>query len=487
MNRKIKTILTTMMSITAFNLYAGDSNLLFAVGSAEKNDRTEFPIVAVASQKGESWDYLSIPLPTDYKKLRLLTAPSCNNNFCVAASSYWDSSNDRKSLFAIRNNQTQTWKYVPIQHEDSFTGVAGVGYEAASSCNDSFCAVAQIYSTKENRRIPMIMTSANGQDWTFSKELLNVPEDYGHYGEVSKLKCTNDLCIAVGGYIDKEHKTFEHVRPLMAVSRNKETWSYVNVPLPEDGIGFATLAGVDCTEKMCVAVGSYEPKSRKGTQSYILISKDKGASWSVNSIVPAQATGDSDFTSVKCHQDMCIAVGCYEVGKPKRYKDVWPLIAVTKDDGKTWTLPSSIISKLSHSVDAVNVFRSIDCNDKMCFAAGEIIDDKAGGFLPLLAFSDSKAESWSYVIDLPEDTSGTLIGDAYCNKNICMATGSYVGTRGGKRTTLPLSIVTQDGGKTWLYPKEVVSKLPLEYETAQFWGSSSHNSVLSKKRHWKQK
>ena len=326
----------------------------------------------------------------------------------------------------------------------------------------------------------LLICTANGMNCDGTSNLLNV-------NLTDKIPFVG---IASGSYSNNIGGIF----PLLVASNdNGNTWTYPPEifndlknsidPSFENGI----LSGAACTasqgNNVCVAPGQWCPGSFcDNALPLIAVGSQNTTTWTYPKSVFQNLKNvvDQDFTSgglsgASCFGSggnaVCIASGIY-------YTDnaFYPLLALSSDGGKKWSYPESIFKNPTTSIDSSftrGYLSTASCTqsacDSVCVASGNFCTtDNCDFQLPLLALSTNKGKTWTYPSSIfknldtnvdPKFQSGFFISSSCTgegNQAICIAAGSY----SNGSSTMPLLTLSQDGGKTWSYPSDIVDNLP---------------------------
>lgn len=443
MEIKILRLLCLIISIFFTSiLYASESKKpLIAVGTfvSKLPGSQQIPLMAVSHSQGNKWAYFPT-LPDGFIDRGKFDAVDCNDNYCVTVGSYYDKTH-ALPLVAITSDRGHTWSYVSTQPPDY---QKNVNYGSANTtCTSSFCIIVSSYTNINNKHYPLLGISQDGKTWEYPKSIIsNLPKDQFNSGLFSEVSCNNRVCIAVGYYSNKQEK----LHPLIAYSANQgKDWFYSQIPIElQDREG--VLNNVKCTDKSCVTSGWFIDKHKN--KPLVLTSLDGGISWfySIKELTGAQ---EMQLYSMNCDDNMCIAVGYYNyyfpllvlsndngitwnypssvLNLPEKYKAYdnflhtvscngnicmaggiaggsdFPLLIVSKDRGTTWAyidtnLPSDFLGEID--------FRTIHCQQDYCMTTGSYLskDEKT---YPLLGISQNAGVSWKFpstiISELPKN------------------------------------------------------------------------------------
>lgn len=136
--------------------------------------------------------------------------------------------------------------------------------------------------------------------------------------------------------------------------------------------------------------------------------------------------------------------------------DLRPLLAMSRDQGTSWTYPASINNvvftpyNLRPYVSSAYL-NAVSCNSGVCIASG--LYASTSGFFPLLAFSTNQGIDWTYPSSIPNVVavsypfdSGYFTG-ATCKDNLCLAVGQY----SSGASIYPLVASSNNNGSSWTY------------------------------------
>jgi hypothetical protein len=238
----------------------------------------------------------------------------------------------------------------------------------------------------------------------------------------------SDVCIAVG--LDRIKGW--PMPPYLSVSVDgANTWNRKTVPnLPvveSNNIGSA-LGEVSCTNhaNLCVAVGNYS------FLPFIVVSHDKGSSWSIKFIGDNLSIGE--FTRISCSsgdEPVCAAGGGIVSSSGRN-----ALLVVSSDKGNSWqfkTIPNISAHRIS----------SVSCTGSgataTCSAIGQSFDKGS-----LVGMSTDGGNTWENKVipGLPRNSflySTTCTGTGL--NTVCVVVGS--------NNQNPIVATTMDKGKSW--------------------------------------
>lgn len=344
-------------------------------------------------------------------------------------------------------------------------------------------AAGQYRDSHMTRRPLLALSQDAGASWSYPAAInapTFTPQDINPFlneGIIASTSCNSTLCILAGLYND-QHQV---VRPLLSLSRDAgQTWIYpatINAPIfsPKNNYPFAhngLFIGTSCSESTCIATGMYTDSYNKN-RPLLALSQDSGTTW----IYPDSITNpiftphnnnrfasDGILYSASCSEAICIATGVYT---DKQYANR-PLLAVSQDSGTTWTYPAAINSPQfipgnpNPFIDEGG-FNSGSCHGTTCIAAGEYTDNYMVS-RPLLALSQDAGKTWIYPAIInnpvfsPEDIN-TFYNDGFFNSASCYNTRCMSAGfyRDNQGIIRPLLATSNDSGSTWLYPASVTA------------------------------
>lgn len=186
---------------------------------------------------------------------------------------------------------------------------------------------------------------------------------------------------------------------------------------------------------------------------------------SSSAFLPFDYYSNGQFNGATCSGPVCIAGGSYSNLTTGHAND--PLIAVSTDNGMTWTYPPSVITNLPADFSSLHGLNGVSCNDNLCIAAGIYNSNAPPISKPYLAVSTDSGGTWNYPTtvfsNVPSDFDGggftqqskgfpfpTLNNSASCNDARCVAVGQYQSAQGIK-PYLPMLAISRRSGTVWTY------------------------------------
>lgn len=424
------------------------SHPLIAIGAGRfLIEGSGLPLVAVSNDSGLNWDYPA----SIYSNLKLSVDPNLQSGLLNAAS------------------------------------CTGVGDKSLCIASGDYCVDAHCY--------PLVAVSGKGvnTDWSYPKDIYEnlatkIDSDLVN-AFLLNASCTGSgnksICIAAGQYL-----TPNNVIPLAAVSNNAgKNWTYPTSLFqnlttsidPNFKNGF--FSGSSCTgtacNAHCITAGRYCSDELCINEFPLVgVSQNGGKDWVYpNSIFQNLNTSiDPNFVSGFFSSASCTGSGdnsiCIAAGEFFTQQSNFPLLALTRDGGTTWSYPSSIFKDLQVKIGPdfkSGYFKSASCNGSgstaVCIATG--VYSTATTQFPLLALSSNGGETWEYPAEIftnlnltidPGFVRGGFEGAGCSPTGICTASGSYC-SDSSCETQFPLLAFSDDNGANWHYPSSIFSNL----------------------------
>lgn len=463
------------------------------------------PLLATTSDGGTTWTYpptIITQLPSAIASLGAFTGARCSKLNCLASGYYTRliSGNPPLAypLLANSGDAGATWTYssnvLTTLPSDFHSGT----FSTLPWCSGNNCIVAGNYlssTTQPETQFPLIAHSNDGgSTWNYPATVVsNLPPDFSAEGFFFNNTCVRQDCVAVGQYQSTPLKKFI---PLLANSHDGgATWTYpdtirTNLPSDFDQAGVFNFASCNLTS--CVAVGTYSTNIvNLPHRPLIAVTHDGGSTWtypqSVFTNLPRDFVSVTELNYVSCNANRCVAVGQYESNRGSNLH--FPLLLTSQDNGDTWTYSLNIINNLPADYRVAAGFNAVTCNRNICIAVGSYKSANFNGeFMPLLASSTDGGQIWTYppsIIDNATTLSFNIINGTFssvsCNDNDCVAEGQYQSKRSGG-FYYPLIAVSHDGGKFWTYPPTAYSNLPADYsDKGTFAGGYSSHTLRKNK------
>lgn len=322
-------------------------------------------------------------------------------------------------------------------------------YNAA--CSKTFCVAAgarnEIVDAAKLTDISyplLFIRGLNDADWQMIAELSIDNKE----GEFRTVTCTDTTCIA-GGEIASTNKTTTKIpkTPFMLYSSDGKTWQQVQLNPAEIQPG--SIDKIACNSKQCFAFGRKVFKDKKVELPLILVSDTNKPELFVEDslTIPAQTADSIDFYSIpSCSDYLCIAIETVQryMNSSTQTQD---MLLQSRNYGKHWER-APIVNRNGSELYAQS------CGSQACVVAGATkqtqAEDAVKQFLLInkpLMFDDWKIVQ---VADLPSvKINSSVIHDVSCDKDSCAAVGMYTVEQSGQIQTLPLLLISHDGGAMW--------------------------------------
>lgn len=304
-----------------------------------------------------------------------LNTVRCPGNQCIAVGQYDTGVGGFKPAVIVSFDNGVTWQFVDVVGMPPLTSIA----LSTVDCTGNTCVAAGQLNNGSVTE-PVIIVSNNGGTWHYITPT-NTPGTI-RTARLRSVRCVNQTCLAVGQYTNTIGGPEQ---PALIVSTDTaQTWHYVipSVTLFND----AVILGADCSAQVCAVVGYLNAGA--GNQPGIAVSLNAGVNWRL--IRPQNSPGtitDSLLNSVLCRDNTCIAVGNYDIGAGKQ-----PAIIRSLDSGVTWQFiypsnaPGTIVS---------SDLLSVGCKDNICTAVG--LYNLGSGSQPLIIVSADNGATWRFV------------------------------------------------------------------------------------------
>lgn len=362
-----------------------------------------------------------------------------------------------------------------------------------------FIAVAAGYYSNHHGGIFPLLASTHDSAATWSypveifRDLQNAIDPRFENGVFSAAACNQsfhkNVCIAAGQWCAGSF--CDNSLPLIAVGVQQSTaWMYpksvfenLTTVIDPNLVGGSLRSG-SCfgsgNNTVCIAGGTYF--TANAFFPLLARSGNGGQIWTYpETIFKALTTAiDPDFkngslfttacTRSTC-DSVCVAAGnfCKTVGCDRQF----PLLALSRDKGVTWTWADVLFKDLDVKLDPQfrdGYFVGSSCtgtgSEAICTAAGSFTTNRMT--LPLLAVTRDGGATWTYPSELFKNLdvtighsfNGAVLNATACSgagaKALCTAVGSYFRTSG---VAIPVLSISRDGGRTWTWPDFIFTKL----------------------------
>lgn len=466
---KNKTIMATYAGIlwlvSCISSIAFAIQPLVAVGTwSEKG--LDKPLVAVSKNQGVTWSYPPSanlqPVTQNYSRGEL-TKVFCNNQRCVAAGYWMDNEAIFRPLLASSLDEGNTWNYLDMLHQSPLLPNPLYSKFHDITCAESFCIAAGKYTNTDNLTLPLL---AHGQYqpeivWHFLTENIqqHLPEDFyaGHFNQVS---CNNHICVAAGEYSNQ----IRHRLPLLMQSdETGQNWQIPVMDFPTD-FHEGNFQSINCNETLCLATGDYH--NGRYNKPLLMKSIDQGTTWQSVSIVTPENYPEGTLMHASCEKQWCVAAGALIDVDLSR-----PFLVFSDNGGQQWQYSDYISNDGLPEAFVSGQLTYTACNALRCMAAGSYYD--LSGSHPLIAVSADQGKTWSYPASAQQSSPAALSGDgmyahAFCNQSLCLATGDFLEKTSWTELN-PLLALSQDG-QVWKYPESIYApyNLPAGLQSGHF-------------------
>lgn len=300
----------------------GSNAICVAAGVDYNSTFIYSPLLTVSTDGGNTWTAKSV---TSLPAYSVFNSASCvgsgTNAICVLAGM---DGNAGIPYLSVSTDGGNNWALKPVTNlpvSGALTGASCTGTGSTAIC--IAVGVSRIGSQP-----PLLAASTDGAVTWGTKVISGLPAT-GYFNSASCTGSSNAICIAAGQDLTGSSP------PLLAVSTDDSaTWAVTSIPgLPASGyFNRASCVGSGLSA-ICIAVGF----NSTGTQPPLLvISTNGGMTWSVPTISGLPANGE--FYSASCTYNGSNTV-CFAVGQD--YTSGQPLVAVSPDDGMTWSINTS--------------------------------------------------------------------------------------------------------------------------------------------------
>ena len=438
MRRMLKQFLL-LIFLTHYGMYSDATPLHISVGQYEANGPQQAAIL-VSQDDAFTWK-LTSPF-SQFPKLYAagLLAVDCYEKTCISSGFYdYDLSSPVQGAVLVSNNDGDSWQLIsPFLEMKNFE----YAYLPAISCANRICAIVGDYTKKNNGKNEgvILISHNNGSSWEIQTPLTKLPLACGSL--LNAVKCTDDICVAIGGYNRQCGNIFYNQMVILTSSNKGKTWDIslptINYPRAER----ANLFDISCANNTCIAVGMYN--IGKGNEAVMVISHDSGKSWALSLPLKNQPKHkNSGLGKINCTNNLCFAVGYYENLTTQHEIAV---ILRSEDEGLSWTqsTPFSTIPNLQTGY----IESSIDCNDLFCITAGDYtVDNHPQG---VILISKNRGDSWELIFPFANmpNLSYSYISSIKCINKTCVAISSYYDATKSTENQAGL-VISHDGGQTW--------------------------------------
>jgi hypothetical protein len=289
---------------------------------------SDMPLAYISTDAGVTFTPSSpIRLPNGYGSATLLSV-SCSGSNCAAVGNGTVGffGNLPVAYSSIDKGINWTASSPIIVPNGNFAFLRGV------QCDGLNCAAVGNTLASNNDPLAYISTDG-GSNWTLATFATGQ-----NTAQLNGLKCVANHCVAVG--VSQLPSGIS--KPVTYTSNDHGSTWQVSAPLPapppSQGQG-ASLAGVDCVNATCTAVGAVQDLAFGTSKPLAYLSNDGGLSWQISaplSLPVGQLQGQ--LSSVTCVSTYCSAVGM----TGGSFSPPLPLAYTSKDSGANWTLSPAL-------------------------------------------------------------------------------------------------------------------------------------------------
>jgi len=330
-----------------------------AAGYADTlNEKTgtdlEHPLLLMSNDSGQTWRFVNggtLDLPHMDGSFYGITR---NNGNWILIGSYdvYPSGSQvnptQYPLFLISKDDGKSWTQLNENSGLPSMSLLEENPEALVECADNICLTGGSSATQKNY-IPLILRSDDSsQSWSIIKNISGMPprtlgsKERGS-PSISQFSCTENNCVAVGDWNWGVYTPYHPTIPFVILSRDKGlSWARVKnidgFPVFQEHEPF--LSTVSCADNFCAAGGEYGDKLNITKLPLLIVSRDKGESWTLIKNISGLPSNfnDAAISSIHCADNSCTVIGVWTTDT---YYSL-PLIMITNDSGQSWSFIRSI-------------------------------------------------------------------------------------------------------------------------------------------------
>lgn len=280
---------------------------------------------------------------------------------------------------------------------------------------------------------------------------------------------SSQIQLAAGSY---RTRAFDQKPLILRSSDQGASWSAISdIIYNPSNAKDEVIASSYCTESTCIASGYYRNHGQDSTYPMLLVSKNKGKSWSyVKYEKPVEYLEDAKLHTTHCFGKHCIAAG--KVGLHANDYHHMPLIMFSNDNGQLWS--KADIAEINLFDDRGEINSAFCTTATKCIASGSFSSKNIKKNLMMLISNDS-GNHWQFnhnISNLPSSMMESEINEVHCKDNACIAVGSY---KNKDYSTLPLLLKSRDAGDSWTFTNKIVN-FPIEYKNVTLNNVSCSNN-----------
>lgn len=280
------------------------------------------PILLVAGDGNHWYTIKNITPPNDIKNSNLFDL-KCKDTQCYAVGNYFTfTANEPAPLLLTSADSGKSWQTASITLSNAASATL-----SSIACSNEQCYAAGSYFNANNDSLPIIISKREDGTWSAHPDVL-LPASLKK-GEISKIKCQSNICVALGSYADNDVT----VKPLILASRDGGMhWIAAEDMTKINQSVYIVLKDAACQDNRCTVVGSYNDKNNKQHPLILdLAMINNNWHFTVNAAHVFKME-DQLLNKITCKQNECVTIG--DTAQYPAYAA--PLILSSIDHGKTW-------------------------------------------------------------------------------------------------------------------------------------------------------
>lgn len=430
---KRKTVLILANLLLPIALHANQISHLsqpFIAGGAYHASQGLKPLLLSSKNNGESWKLAQINSDTSQEESKgIVESISCSQAFCAATGAFMLS----KMSLIVSIDGGETWTF---PKNINLPSSSILQQTKAVACNKNNCVLTGVNLVYSGIKPLLLVSDQTGQNWTSIENITDLPTNI-EATSIDAINCTDSVCVATGVL-----ETANTDSPLLLVSNDSgKSWRYIkSISIPTN----TTVRAFDklsCDQQNCAVAGAYTSDS--GDKPFVFVSNDYGQNWYPASLPSFTDMKNIELASVNFTQSTLMITGMYE-----SKESYWPLILVSKNNGKSFQQMDNIAGK-PHDMIASAITSSYCTESNACTAIGYYLSSADKEFKSMFLTSKNGGNTWTIIQKIENQPARQISFQTLtCHNDFCVAAGE---NNTNLDSVLPPIAISQNTGASWKF------------------------------------